>query len=423
MKTVFKPGKLVGRMSAPASKSDTHRRMICAAMTHGQTELQGYMESEDVRATAKCLETLGAFFSVSGDVMTVRGHAGKPDLFPVFDCGESGSTLRFSVPLALSLCGKGIFRMHGRLGQRPMDVYRDLFVPRGVQWHMGEGADGAAELTVAGWLEPGKYSVPGFVSSQFISGLLFSLPLLRDASVLEVIPPIESIGYIRMTLRSLEQSGIQVQQQDQYTWLIPGGQHYNAVSERLEGDWSQAAVVLCADAQGSEVTVDGLQDDSMQGDREVLNCLEKMGASVIRSDTGVSVRKGKMRGIVMDMSNTPDIAPMLALVCQHAEGESRLTGCGRLRAKECDRLRGTVQILNTLGGCAREDGDSIVIRGVEKLRGGCRIDTQNDHRMVMLASIAALVCEKGIETENVEALNKSWPGYLDTYRALGGIAE
>ena len=423
MNITFTPCHLKGTMEAPASKSEAHRRMICAGLTQGDTKIQRFMASDDTKATANCLKALGASVTLEKDELSVCGFVGKPDLLPVFDCGESGSTLRFFVPLALILRHGGIFRMHGRLGQRPMEVYRDLFVPRGVVWRMAEGADGAAELMVSGSLSSGTYVLPGNVSSQFVSGLLFALPLLEGQSTLTVQPPVESAGYIRMTVQAIRDSGVEIIDKGPFSWVIPGGQKYHAGDSEMHGDWSQAAVMLCADALGHEVEVDGLYMETLQGDVAVLECLEKMGCSVVKSEDGVTVQKGELKAIDVDMSNYPDLAPMLALVCQLAEGTSRLRNCGRLRVKECDRLAGTVDILNALGGNAEEDGEDIVIHGVKALTGSGKVNTYHDHRMVMLASIGASIAAGPVEVTDAEALDKSWPGYLSVYRALGGIAQ
>lgn len=423
MDMTFYPCALQGEMAAPASRSEAHRRMICAGLTQGTTTLEGFMDSEDLSATARCLTALGTHISNSGATMTVTGNAHRLEKLPLLDCGESGSTLRFFVPIALAMAGGGVFRMHGRLSQRPMEVYRDLFVPRGVKWRMGIGCDGAAELQVRGRLEAGKYVLPGNVSSQFVSGLMFALPLLDGDSTLMVEPPVESVGYIRMTLEALAQSGISVIEQAPFCWQIAGAQQYQARNGELDGDYSQAAVFLCAAALGQDVTVTRLAADTTQGDRRILRCLSDLGAAVTEDGHGVSVRGGRLIGTTLDMADCPDIAPMVALVCQHAQGESRLTGCGRLRLKECDRLSATVETLNRLGGCAREEGDSIVIRGVEKLRGGVTLRDDNDHRMVMLGAIAASVAQEAVTVRGVQALNKSWPDFVEVYRSLGGKAE
>ena len=423
MEMTFSPARLAGTAAAPASKSEAHRLMICAGLTEGETLLTGYMDSEDMAATRRCLRALGAATERGEDWLKLTGHARKIAKLPTLDCGESGSTLRFFVPIALAMAGGGVFRMHGRLGQRPMDVYRDLFVPRGVRWRMGVGCDGAAELTVQGKLEAGSYVLPGNVSSQFVSGLLFALPLLEEDSTLTVQPPVESAGYIRMTVEAITRSGVVMEEIAPFRWHIPGKQAYHAEDGRLSGDYSQAAVLLCASALGEDVTVTGLDAQTTQGDRAILSHLAALGAQVKEDEAGVRVTAEKLHGAVLDMSDCPDIAPILALVCQLAEGESRLTGCGRLRIKECDRLAATVESLNLLGGEAQAAGNDIIIRGVGQLRGGVTLPDYNDHRMVMLAAIAALKAQEPVRVAGTSALNKSWPEFLNVYRQLGGKAE
>ena len=423
MEMTFSAAHLSGTAAAPASKSEAHRLMICAGLTAGETMLTGYMDSADMAATRRCLRALGASTERGEDWLKLTGQSRRVAKLPVLDCGESGSTLRFFVPIALAVAGGGVFRMHGRLGQRPMDVYRDLFVPRGVRWRMGVGCDGAAELTVQGKLEAGNYVLPGNVSSQFVSGLMFALPLLAEDSTLQVQQPVESAGYIRMTVEAITRSGVVMDEIAPFRWRIPGGQAYKAVGGRLSGDYSQAAVLLCASAMGHDVTVSGLAAETTQGDRAVLRHLEKLGAQVVEQDGCISVHADALTGATLDMSDCPDIAPILALVCQLAQGESRLTGCGRLRIKECDRLAATVETLNLLGGNARAEGNDIVIRGVSRLQGGVTIPDYNDHRMVMLAAIAAAKAAQPVVVQGTDALNKSWPEFVNVYRQLGGKAE
>ncbi len=424
MQITFSPARLCGTLAAPPSKSEAHRRLLCAGLSQGETRLSGYMSSRDTDATAQCLRTLGAKIQCQGDSITVVGKAVRPDLLPIYDCGESGSTLRFFVPMALALTHGGVFRMHGRLAQRPMDVYRQLFVPRGVLWHMGVGADGTAELTVTGSLESGHFVLPGDVSSQFVSGLLFALPLLSSASTLLVQPPLESFSYIRMTVQALRDSGITVDETGPASWRIPGNQQFRAQGGPLHGDWSQAAVPLCMGALSGDVTVTGLSPDSIQGDRAVVRCLEALGARPRWEGEALRITSdAPLHGAALDMQDTPDIAPLLALVCQLAEGESRLSHCSRLRLKESDRLATTVSLLNALGGDARTEGDTLIIRGVKQLRGGVELPRLADHRMVMLASAAALRADGPVTVPDAEVLAKSWPDYLTAYRSLGGIAE
>ena len=226
-----------------------------------------------------------------------------------------------------------------------------------------------------------------------------------------------------MTIEAITQSGITMDEIAPFSWRIPGEQAYQAKADHLNGDYSQAAVLCCAGALGHQVTVTHLAPVTTQGDRAVLTHLAALGARVEEKASGVTVTAEKLTGTTLDMADCPDIAPILALVCQLAEGESRLTGCSRLRLKECDRLAATIEVLNQLGGSARADGDDIVVQGVAKLRGGVTIPNYNDHRMVMLASVAATVAQEPVTVEGVEAINKSWPDYVNVFKQLGGKAE
>ncbi|MBQ6174740.1 MAG: 3-phosphoshikimate 1-carboxyvinyltransferase [Clostridia bacterium] len=422
MDTIFSPTALHGVVPAPASKSEAHRRLICAGLTSGETVISGFMPSGDTEATARCIRALGTKVSLDGDRLTVLG-GGAPQDQPLYDCGESGSTLRFFVPLSLALTGGGIFRMRGQLSRRPMDIYRDLFVPQGVDWAMREGADGTAELIVRGSLPNGDYVLPGNVSSQFVSGLLFALPLLKEDSTLRVLPPVESASYITMTVKAIRESGVTLEETGTASWRIPGRQEYKAKSGKIHGDWSQAAVLLCMGALGGDVTVTGIDRSSVQGDRAIVDVLRRLGANVEEDEHSVRVHGGQLRGAAMDMRGTPDIAPIVALVCQMAEGESVLGGCSRLRLKESDRLKITVRMLKQMGGNARVSGERLIIQGVKQLKGGVTLDPAGDHRMVMLASAAALAADSPITVRDQEALAKSWPDYLSVYKALGGKAE
>ena len=340
MKKTFFPAHLIGTVSAPASKSEAHRRMICAGLTKGETMLTGFMDSADMAATMRCLGALGSTFNRDGDTLTISGMQGKIAKMPVMDCGESGSTLRFFVPIALT-----------------------------------------------------------------------------------VQQPVESESYIRMTIEAIAASGIEVQESNAFSWRIPGHQQYKSHSCHLNGDYSQAAVLCCAGALGHDITVTHLSPVTTQGDRAILRHLMALGATVEESDNHIRVKADKLHGATLDMHDCPDIAPILALTAQLAEGESRLTHCGRLRLKECDRLAATVEILNLLGGDAKADGDDIVLHGVKQLRGGVTLPNYGDHRMVMLASIAATKCEQPIEMDGIEAIDKSWPEYLKVYQMLGGKCE
>ena len=426
-----------GQVRIISSKSDGHRSLIAAALAEEESVLFVDGWSEDMEATARCLQSLGAEIEREPSGIYVM-PIGCPLPCPVdrigqangqgigqadgqlctLDCGESGSTLRFLLPIAGALGKHCRFEGKGRLPERPIGVLLDEMARHGCK------ADGDhLPVTLEGKLTAGVYTLPGNVSSQFITGLLFALPLLPGNSTLTVQQPVESESYIRMTIEAIAASGIEVQESNAFSWWIPGHQQYKSHSCHLNGDYSQAAVLCCAGALGHDITVTHLSPVTTQGDRAILRHLMALGATVEESDNHIRVKADKLHGATLDMHDCPDIAPILALTAQFAEGESRLTHCGRLRLKECDRLAATVEILNLLGGNAQADGDDIVLHGVKQLRGGVTLPNYGDHRMVMLASIAATKCEQPIEMDGIEAIDKSWPEYLKVYQMLGGKCE
>lgn len=419
MDRTFSPCALSGVAAVPPSKSEAHRRMICAALTPGETRLTGFLPSRDMTATMDCLSALGASFHVEGETLLVRGCGGPAAFAPRMDCGESGSTLRFLIPLALALGEGGGFLMGGRLGERPLEPYDPILEACGVTSRRESTPQGVL-LTLRGRLRPGNYTLPGDVSSQFVTGMLYALPLLPGDSTLTVTPPVESAGYIRMTLQCLADSGIRLEETGPYAWRIPGNQRYRATGGALPGDWSQGAVLLCAGALGHPVNVAGLDLASTQGDRAALDVLARLGVS-FREEGGVlRPLGGTLRGAAFSGRDIPDIVPVLALACTQAAGESRITGCGRLRLKESDRFAATVELLSALGADLHGEGDDLVVRGPTPLKGGVTLSARNDHRLVMLLALAATVADGPLTVQGVEALNKSWPTFLTTYEALGG---
>lgn len=423
METIFSPARLQGTVQVPPSKSESQRRMICAAMTAGQSTLQPLDPAGDIEAFQRCIRALGAEVVHQGDQGIITGHAHPLRDCPLLDCGESAAALRFFLPITLCLTRGGRFVMHGGLSRRPMEIYQDLFVPQGVHWHMSEGVDGAAILTVRGEMQAGEFLLPGNVSSQFISGLMFALPLLPEESTLRVLPPVESVGYIHMTLEALAQSGIRLEELGPYHWRIGGGQAYKARDYDVPGDYSHGALLLCGGALGHDIALRGLKQDTKQGDRAILHYLTQLGAHVEETPDQIQVRGGNLHGAVMDIRDNPDLLPCLALTCQLSRGESRLQGCGRTRWKESDRMDGIRKMLNQLGGQVDIREDEMIIQGVETLRGGVQVDTRADHRLVMAAAMAATLCQEPITIQDVSAVNKSWPGFLSLYQQLGGKVQ
>ena len=406
-----------GAVAAPPSKSDVHRAVICAALSGGVCKISPVTLSNDIRATIGCVEALGAEASVENDVLTVDGSAVFANKTATLDCIESGSTLRFMIPVAAAGGVEARFTGSGSLVSRPIGLYSQILPEKGVSL---EGGDGLP-LKISGKLKSGVFKVPGNISSQFISGLLFALPLLRGDSDIILTSPIQSAGYINMTIRTMEKFGIEVDVTDT-GWHVRGGQRYIPSDYRTDGDWSQAAFYLVSGAVNGEITVNNLNTDSKQGDRKIAELLREFGAEVIQEADSVTVKKSDMKGIEIDASQIPDLVPALAVCASFADGVTRITNAERLRIKESDRLISTAALINSLGGEAKELPDGLVIRGSRTLIGGT-VKGFNDHRIVMSAAICAAGSENPIICTDALSVNKSYPGFFDDYNSVGGKSE
>lgn len=405
-----------GTVEAPPSKSDVHRAILCAALSRGVCTIAPVALSDDIRATIGCVEALGAETTLNGRVLTVDGTHIFEHKTAVLDCGESGSTLRFLIPAAAAGGVEATFTGRGRLPERPLGVYADALPEKGVQMR-GEGLP----LTISGQLQSGVYRVSGGVSSQFISGLLFALPLLDGDSDILLTSPIQSRGYINMTIRTMARFGVEVDILDN-GWHIRGRQHYVPSDYRTDGDWSQAAFFLVAAAIGGDVTVTNANIDSAQGDKKIAALLRDFGATVEQDGGAVRVTRGKMTATEIDASQIPDLVPVLAVCACFAEGTTRIVNAARLRMKESDRLQTTAALLNSLGVRVRELPDGLEITGVKQLYGGFA-EGYNDHRIVMSAAVCAAGAREKILCTDALSINKSYPDFYEDYRSIGGEAD
>ena len=409
MKLTITPTKLRGTVTPPPSKSLAHRLLIAAALSDGRSVLTGLGDSQDITATRRCLSALGAGMEdLEGNAVRVHGLGGsivQAGPAPVLDCGESGSTLRFLIPLALLVNGKAALTGHGRLMERPLRPYEDLFQEKGVAWDLTDGL-----LTVNGGrgydapaLDPGEYRLPGNVSSQFFTGLLFALPLLDGDSALVSTTPLESRDYLEMTRQALAAAGVTSQWADENTLLVPGRQKYQPFAAAVEADWSQAGFWYAADFLDSRVDIRGLNPDSAQGDKVVSELYWRLA------------RPGDAE---IDVSGCPDLLPPLAVMAAVRSGATRFTNAARLRMKESDRLSTAAALLTALGGQAEEGPDFLTVHG-GPLSGGT-VDCANDHRIAMAAAIAATACAGPVTVRGAECVKKSYPDFWEVYQALGG---
>ena len=417
MRVTILPGAIRGEVLAIPSKSQLHRLLICAALGEEETFLRGAVtRAEDILATRRCLEALGAELREEGDGLRLRPlRRDRLPLAPLLDCGESGSTLRFLLPVVGALGCGGTFRMAGRLPERPMEDLEGQLLNHGCVLSRPE----KDRLSIEGRLTPGEYRLPGNVSSQYITGLLLALPLLEGGSRLTVPGPVESEDYIEMTLRAQAAFGIRHDKRGDTYEIAPGGLGTSPGQLFAEGDWSNGAFWLCAGAMpGGIVTCRGLLADSPQGDRRVLDCLREMGAALRCEGEAVTAGEGVRRGIEIDASAIPDLIPPLAAVAAVGEGITRIYNAGRLRLKESDRLRAVAETLNALGANVTEEPEGLLLQGVPALRGGT-VDSWGDHRIAMMAAIASAACREPVTVENAQAVSKSYPGFWEDLQRLG----
>lgn len=409
----IQPSRLQGSVTVPPSKSMAHRALLCAGLAAGTTQIQGILPSQDMEATCRALTALGASIARQGSLARVQGVAGRPKApqGPV-DCGESGSTLRFLIPAFALASAPARLTGRGRLPQRPLGPYGAIFHGQGLPFAQDETG-----VSFQGPLAPGDYGLPGDVSSQFISGLLFALPLLPGDSHIRIQPPFESRGYVNMTLQVMDAFGVQAAFLDGLTLRVPGNQLFTAPAAPflVEGDDSQAAFFLTLDAILGDVSVAGLSLRSIQGDRV-------MGEILARCGHVPGQPPRPLAPFVADLGDCPDLGPILMTLGLFCQGESRLLNAGRLRLKESDRGTAMAQELSKLGGQASLAGDEIRIRQ-SRLRPGPALSSHGDHRIAMALAVAALGARIPADIQGAEAVEKSYPDFWKDLAAIGARVE
>ncbi|MDK6232661.1 3-phosphoshikimate 1-carboxyvinyltransferase [Aerococcus sanguinicola] len=416
---------LAGAVHIPPSKSLAHRAIIAAGLAQGESQVTNVQLSDDIQATIEAMQSLGAEIKLTeaGDQrvdLSICGGNPSKSASRLIDANESGSTLRFMIPIASLFPGQTHFVGRGKLGSRPLDPYEKIYNEQGLFYE--NLSDGALDLRVEGKLQAGAYQLAGNISSQFITGLLYTLPLLEGDSTLQITGPLESVGYIHLTLDILERYGIEIDYQaEDQCFQIKGNQAYQAADYQVEGDYSQAAFFLCAGALGNDVWVKGLAQSSQQGDQEIIPFLKKLGARVKNQDGGIQILAQGLEGdCELDGSQCPDVIPVLALTACLAKGETQIKNLARLRIKESDRLAATQEELSKLGANIQVLGDSLVIQGVDQLQGACRVSSHKDHRIAMMLAIASTVCQEAIIIEDADSVSKSYPYFWEDFASLGG---
>ena len=425
MKTLtLTPTKLKGSIMVPSSKSMGHREIVCAALAQGKSIVSNVSLSQDILATTEGMMALGAKISYTKDeigraIFTIEGA--RPTVVQdTIDCAESGSTLRFLLPLG-ALGDKNItFLGSGKLGSRPLEPYFAIFRKQGLKFSVGDRSN--FPLKIKGPLQAGEFSLPGNVSSQFISGLLFALPLLDGDSTITITTPLESQSYIALTLKALSKYGIKIEHENFREYHVSGNQHYKNGGGDVEGDFSQAAFWLVAGTLGQQVKCLGLGLDSLQGDKKIIDILQAMGARLNIGKDTVTAEEQATHGTVIDAADCPDIIPVLTVLAAVSEGTTKIINAGRLRIKECDRLKAIATELNKIGGRVTEEPEGLIIEGVKNFTGG-RVESWNDHRIAMSMAVASLKCTSALTIEGAEAVAKSYPNFWEDFQALGGRYE
>lgn len=398
MKTaVLENSKLCGSVAVPPSKSAAHRALICSFLAGGGT-VNPIIDSKDMKATLGVLNALR-----NGEEM--------------LDCIESGSTLRFAIPLAAALGKSVTFVGSGRLPERPLGEYLELLPKHGVSCESG----GGLPLKISGKLESGVYEIRGDVSSQYITGLLLSLPILDGDSEIRLLTKLESKPYVDMTVKVLADYGVDIKETDN-GYFIKGNQKFKTLDYTVEGDWSQAAFFMSAAAVGGDVTITGLDMNSTQGDKAVVDVMRRFGAEITVAENSIRCRKGELCGIEIDCTDIPDMVPAIAVTAAFAKGKTVIKGVERLHYKECDRIEAVASNLEKMGAGVTVMQDGMIITPPDELN-GAELLGYNDHRIVMAFSVAALFANGKTVITDAESINKSYPAFFEDYNRLGGKAN
>lgn len=437
----FHPARLSGSALVPPAKSEAHRALLLAALGHGEVRLNGFPPPlcDDTIAMMNGITALGASVRSEGTRLVITPAPAPLSGAPLVTCHvhACAAALRMLIP-AFLVRGQAVrFTMESALFKRPLDAFEPLIRRIGGRMtRIPAQGGGFAAVELEGRMPAGDYEIDGTQSSQFASGLLIALAHATDAqgrpaaSTLTVTRPIVSRPYLDMTLRLMERFHVAYDEREEGVFLISPASDPSPAEVDVAGDWSQAAVLLCVNAMGGGAMIGNLCADGncLQGDAHVLDVLGRMGMRMYRTHGELYAVSPSHAGLMpaeIDCSDIPDLAPILALTCTQARGVSTLTGVSRLRLKECDRLSATQELLTQLGARVEVSGDSdtLTVHGPVRLKGGFEADARSDHRIVMLLAAAALICDQPITVHGVECIAKSWPGFLETYRALGGIAK
>lgn len=415
------PSKLQGEVTIPPSKSLSHRAIIAAGFSKGKSVVENVMFSEDILTTCNAMEALGVKIDKVKEAdniytLKIEGNSDLKLLKREIDCSESGSSLRFFIPICLAEENDVVFTGRGKLISRPLDQYYKIFDKQGIEY---SNNNGMLPLNVHGKISPGEFTIDGDVSSQFITGLMFTLPLLKGDSKIIINKTLESKGYLDLTMDILEKSSIEIVNRDYKEFLIRGNQQYNSKDYRVEGDFSQAAFWLVAGMIGGKIDCLDLNSNSRQGDKEVIDIIKRMEGSLRDEGNSIIAETSNTKATIIDASQCPDIIPVLAVLAAVSEGTTEVINAGRLRIKESDRLTAITTELNKLGADLQEKEDGLIIRGKKELTGG-EVESWNDHRIAMALAVASIRCTSEVVIKDSGCVKKSYPTFWEDFKKLGG---
>ena len=419
MNVIIHPKKLKGDVLIPPSKSLSHRAIIAACLAKGTSIISNVSYSKDINATIGAMEALGAKVVKNGNTLTINGSDVKRTR-NIIDANESGSTIRFMIPIALVNNEPITFTGKNHLVNRPLDSYFEIFDKQNISYNHDEGV--YLPLHVDGGLKPGLFEIRGDISSQFITGLLYALPLLEGDSKIVITTNMESVGYIDLTLDVLKSFGIEIINNNYKEFVIKGNQQYIPTDYVVEGDYSQTAFFLVGGALGNDINLLGMKEYSLQGDKKIIDDIKAMNGDVTFTGGILKCSPSHTKAAIIDFSQSPDLGPALSVLASVSKGTSYFINASRLRIKECDRITCVLEELNKMGASITETPTSMIINGVNQLH-GCVVDSHNDHRLAMAFAMAATICDSDVKILNAECVSKSYPNFWEDYIKLGGDVD
>lgn len=415
MNVTIKRAPLKGSIMIPPSKSLSHRAIIAASLAEGKNVISNVLFSKDIKATIDAMRACGATIEEYEDSLVIYGSNVKR-VKNVINANESGSTIRFMIPIALVANEPMEFRGENHLVKRPLDTFFEIFDNQGIKYERGEDY---LPLKVYSGLKSGVFKVRGDISSQFITGLLYALPLLDGDSKIEITTNLESKGYIDLTLDMLNKFGITIENKDYKEFIIKGNQKFTPYDYTIEGDFSQSAFFLVADCLGADIRLLAMNMDSHQGDKKILKDIEDFNAKILYENQELYAEPTILKGATIDFSQSPDLGPALTVLAALSQGTSEFINAGRLRIKECDRITCMREELEKMGAKIEEHEDGMTIYGVNSLHGAV-VDSHNDHRVAMSLAMASLKCDGEIKILNAGCVSKSYPNFFSVFEKLGG---